>query len=102
MADTFPRIASLKSAAAFREHLTRNAIPLDFDDQLLPPDQSPLARPFEMDGIRVGNRFCVLPMEGWDGTPDGKASELTTRRWRNFGLGRRQVDLGWGSGGGPA
>ena len=83
----FPRIASLKTAAAFREHLRRSNIPLEFDDDLLPPGDTPLARPFEMDGVRVGNRFCVLPMEGWDGTPDGRPSELTIRRWRNFGLG---------------
>jgi 2,4-dienoyl-CoA reductase-like NADH-dependent reductase (Old Yellow Enzyme family) len=94
MPESFPRIAALKTAAMFREHLTRNSIPLDFDDELLPPGQSPLAQPFEMDGVRVGNRFCVLPMEGWDGTPDGKASELTTRRWRNFGLGGAK--LIWG------
>src|SRR4051812_33662622 len=25
-------------------------------------------------------------MEGWDGTADGKPSELTVRRWRHFGL----------------
>ena len=25
-------------------------------------------------------------MEGWDGSEDGKPSDLTTRRWRNFGL----------------
>lgn len=24
-------------------------------------------------------------MEGWDGTNDGRPSELTRRRWRNFG-----------------
>ena len=58
---------------------------MPFDDALVPPEQSPLARPFELDGIRVGNRFCVLPMEGWDGTPDGEPTELTRRRWRNFG-----------------
>src|SRR4030095_133427 len=94
MPESFPRIAALKTASTFRDHLTRNGIPLDFDDQLLPPEQSPLAQPFEMDGIRVGNRFCVLPMEGWDGTPDGKPSELTIRRWRNFGLGGAK--LMWG------
>jgi NADPH2 dehydrogenase len=94
MPESFPRIAALKTAATFREHLTRNAISLDFDDQLLPPEQSPLAQPFELDGIRVGNRFCVLPMEGWDGTPGGKASELTIRRWRNFGRGGAK--LIWG------
>src|SRR5262249_5029108 len=38
-----------------------------------------------MDGITVGNRFCILPMEGWDGAPDGEPSDLTRRRWRHFG-----------------
>jgi 2,4-dienoyl-CoA reductase-like NADH-dependent reductase (Old Yellow Enzyme family) len=28
----------------------------------------------------------IHPMEGWDGEPDGRPSELTRRRWRNFGL----------------
>src|SRR5215213_2472567 len=94
MTDSFPRIASLKTAAAFRDHLTRSGIPLGFDDQLLPSGESPLAAPFELDGVRVGNRFCVLPMEGWDGTPDGRPSDLTVRRWRNFGLGGAK--LFWG------
>ena len=35
--------------------------------------------------MHVGNRFCVLPMEGWDGTADGRPTELTTRRWQHFG-----------------
>ena len=30
----FPRIATLKTAAAFRAHLERSSIPLAFDDQL--------------------------------------------------------------------
>jgi NADPH2 dehydrogenase len=79
----FPRVASLKTAAAFREHLTHTKIDLEFDDALETP--SPLAQSIEVDGVRVGNRFCILPMEGWDGTPDGRPSELTRRRWRNFG-----------------
>lgn len=33
-------------------------------------------------------------MEGWDGTADGRASELTLRRWRNFG--RSGASLVWG------
>jgi 2,4-dienoyl-CoA reductase-like NADH-dependent reductase (Old Yellow Enzyme family) len=87
MSDSFPRVAALKTAAKFRDHITATDIPLPFDDALVPPEQSPLARPFELGGIRIGNRFCVLPMEGWDGTPDGEPSDLTRRRWRNFGLG---------------
>jgi NADPH2 dehydrogenase len=92
--ESFPRIAALKTAARFREHLTRAGIPLDFDDQLAPAAESPLARPFALDGVRVGNRFCVLPMEGWDGTSDGRPSDLTTRRWHNFGAGGAK--LIWG------
>jgi 2,4-dienoyl-CoA reductase-like NADH-dependent reductase (Old Yellow Enzyme family) len=81
---SFPRVASLKSGAAFREHLTQSKIPLQFDERLDTP--SPLAQPIVVDGRRVGNRFCILPMEGWDGTRDGQPSDLTRRRWRNFGL----------------
>lgn len=94
MSDIYPRIASFKTAAAFREHLTRSGIPLEFDDVLLPPAESPLSEPLEVDGVRVGNRFCVLPMEGWDGTPEGEPSDLTRRRWRNFGAGGAK--LIWG------
>ena len=94
MSDSYPRVAALKTAAKFREHLTRGAIPLEFDDVLMPPGETPLARSFELDGVRVGNRFCVLPMEGWDGTPEGEPSDLTRRRWRNFGAGGAK--LVWG------
>jgi len=82
---TFPRVAALKTAEAFRAHLAANRIPLEFDDELLPPAESPLAQPFEINGVRLANRFCVLPMEGWDGTRDGRPSEHTTRRWQRFG-----------------
>src|SRR6185312_16485091 len=82
---TYPRIATLRTADAFRAHLTASGIPLAFDDRLAAPTASPLAQPIEVDGVRVGNRFCILPMEGWDGTADGEPSDLTRRRWRHFG-----------------
>ena len=81
----YPRIATLKTAAAFRNHLERSGIPLAFDDELTPPAETPLAQPIGIGDVRVGNRFCILPMEGWDGTTDGEPSDLTRRRWRNFG-----------------
>jgi NADPH2 dehydrogenase len=84
-ARTYPRLASFRTADAFGAHLARVGIDLRFDAHLAPPGQSRLALPFDGDGVRVGNRFCILPMEGWDGTPDGEPSDLTTRRWRNFG-----------------
>jgi NADPH2 dehydrogenase len=82
----WPRVATLKTAAAFRAHLDHNGIQLGFDEHLDSGPEAPLAQAIDVDGVRVGNRFCILPMEGWDGTPEGEPSELTTRRWRNFGL----------------
>jgi NADPH2 dehydrogenase len=90
----YPRVASFKTAAAFRGHLHRTGIPLHFDDELASPGESPLGQPIEVEGVMVGNRFGILPMEGWDGTPDGEPSDLTLRRWQNFG--RSGAKLIWG------
>jgi NADPH2 dehydrogenase len=84
-APSYPRVASFKTADAFRQHLRACGAAIPFDDTLVAPAASPLAQPFELDGVRVGNRFCILPMEGWDGTLDGEPSELTVRRWERFG-----------------
>jgi 2,4-dienoyl-CoA reductase-like NADH-dependent reductase (Old Yellow Enzyme family) len=83
---TFPRMASFKTPAALREHLRACGVSLDLDDVVEPAPSSPLAQPLERDGVRVGNRFAILPMEGWDGTPDGEPSDLTRRRWQHFGM----------------
>jgi len=90
----YPRIAALKTAAAFRAHLERNGIPLAFDERIAPHAESPLGRSIDVHGVRVGNRFCILPMEGWDGTADGEPTDLTRRRWRHFGISGAK--LMWG------
>ena len=82
----YTRIASIKTADAFRAHLRAANVTMEFDTDTPPAERSALAQPIEVDGIRVGNRFCILPMEGWDGTADGRPSDLTTRRWRQFGI----------------
>jgi 2,4-dienoyl-CoA reductase-like NADH-dependent reductase (Old Yellow Enzyme family) len=68
-----------------RQHLEASSIPLQFDETLAPVGESPLAQPLAAHRMRAGNRFCILPMEGWDGTTEGKPSDLTTRRWKHFG-----------------
>jgi len=87
MAESYPKIAQLKSVEAFRTRLAELALDLPVDDQILTAQQgSPLAAPIQIGGFRVGNRWCVQPMEGWDANRDGSPSPHTLRRWRNFGL----------------
>jgi NADPH2 dehydrogenase len=61
-------------------------VELPFDPQVESGPGSPLAQPYVWSGKKIGNRWCILPMEGWDGTVDGRPSELTTRRWQRFGM----------------
>ncbi len=83
MAD-YPRIPSFKTAAAFRAHLAGLGLGMEVDDALLPAAESPLGASFPWRGRTIGNRWCILPMEGWDCLPDGSPSELTRRRWLRF------------------
>lgn len=82
---TYRRIAQLRTAVSFRDHLSQIGVDLPFDEQMITGDGSPLAQPYEVDRFTIGNRFCVHPMEGWDGTADGFPTDLTTRRWQRFG-----------------
>jgi NADPH2 dehydrogenase len=82
---SYRRIASLKSVAAFREYAASVGAEIPIDDELDSTSNAPLAQSLTIHGQKIGNRFCILPMEGWDGTTDGHPSELTFRRWRRFG-----------------
>lgn len=79
------KVASLTTVEQFREHVASLGIDLPIADALGQGGQSPLGKPAEVGGRAIGNRFCILPMEGWDGTTDGLPTDLTRRRWRNFG-----------------
>src|SRR6478672_11077505 len=50
-------------------------------------DLSPLFRPVKLGSLTAGNALCVQPMEGCDGTLDGRPDELTFRRYERFGAG---------------
>jgi 2,4-dienoyl-CoA reductase-like NADH-dependent reductase (Old Yellow Enzyme family) len=82
----YPKVAQLKTVEQFRERLAALGIDLPCDEAILTAEQgSPLAAPAEVGGLRVGNRWCIHPMEGWDAYRDGSPSEHTLRRWRHFG-----------------
>lgn len=83
----YRRIASLKTLVEFQRYLAELGIELPCDAELQSGANSPLAQPCVLDnGFKIGNRFCILPMEGWDGTTDGRPTEETVRRWQHFGV----------------
>jgi NADPH2 dehydrogenase len=81
----YRRIATLKDADQFAEYIAGLGVALEFDREIVSGELAPLAQPYQLDDVRIGNRFCILPMEGWDGGTDGTPSDLTIRRWRHFG-----------------
>lgn len=80
----YPRLGSMR-LEEFRVHLATIAPGVPCDREVLPGEASPLAAPLDLGRFRLGNRWAVQPMEGWDGTTDGNPGELTLRRWRRFG-----------------
>src|SRR5829696_8645416 len=84
--DGFPKVGHFKDVASFQQHLQSIGANLPMDQQVLSASQgSPMAQPLDVGGFIVGNRWCIHPMEGWDGTTDGQPSEHTIRRWAHFG-----------------
>jgi 2,4-dienoyl-CoA reductase-like NADH-dependent reductase (Old Yellow Enzyme family) len=87
-------MAKLKTSELFLDHVRTLGVDLPFDAELQVGNSSPLGRGLTTARHKIGNRFCILPMEGWDGTTDGRPTELTRRRWQRFG--QSGAKLIWG------
>jgi 2,4-dienoyl-CoA reductase-like NADH-dependent reductase (Old Yellow Enzyme family) len=82
------RIPTLKTPQDFRNHVASLDISLPCEDQIVAGSASPLARPVAgvtINGKRIGNRWAIQPMEGWDATTTGGATDEVRRRWQRFG-----------------
>jgi len=91
---TIRRVAALKSAQDFQDYIAALGITLPFDEKVEHGPTSPLAQIHQTARYTLGNRFAVLPMEGWDGTTEGRPNELVERRWTRFG--QSGAKLIWG------
>src|SRR6185295_4387456 len=92
--NSFLRLGGIRDVETFRNYLRELHISIPCDAELLAGNTSPLGQPLQRGGVALGNRFAIHPMEGWDGTADGRPTELTFRRWANFG--RSGAKLIWG------
>ena len=94
MSEQYAKIPTLKTSEQFAAYLAEREIDIPFIKELPPPDSLTLARKFEYRGKSIGNRWAILPMEGWDCSLDGSPSELTRRRWIQFGLSGAKLIFG--------
>jgi len=83
--NSFLRLGGIRDVEIFRDYLQQHHISIPCDAKLLSGETSPLGLPLRRGGVVLGNRFAIQPMEGWDGTSDGRPTKLTFRRWRRFG-----------------
>jgi len=91
----YPKVAQFGGAGELLVRWAELKCDIPCDERILTASEgSPMAQPITVFGRRVGNRWCVHPMEGWDGTLDGRPSEWTKRRWEHFG--RSGAKLIWG------
>ncbi len=81
MSERIVQMKRLRDRTDFEAHLAE----LGITESLPIGDRSLLGHPIEVHGRQLGNRFAVLPMEGWDGTDDGRPTDLVRRRWTRFG-----------------
>ena len=81
------RIPTLKTAEAFRSYVNTLGIEIPCDDQIV-TEGSPIGETLAgltINGKTIGNRIALHPMEGWDGTTEGRVTDPMRRRWRRFG-----------------
>lgn len=88
------KLSRFKTPEAFASRIHELEIDLPFDAELEAGPKAPLASSLETQVGTLGNRFAILPMEGWDGTREGLPTDLVRRRWRRFG--QSGAKLIWG------
>ncbi len=96
MTRRFTQVKKLRTIEQLRAHLGELGVELPLADEVDPAVFA--AGAVIHDGsagtIEIDNRFATLPMEGWDGTDDGRPTDLVRRRWQR--LGESGAGLVWG------
>ena len=78
-----------KTLDDIRSNVGKLGLDISFEEKL-----ETIFRPVRIGNRLLGNSMGIHPMEGCDGTLDGKPGELTFRRWKRFGEGGAK--LIWG------
>jgi NADPH2 dehydrogenase len=81
----YPKAGSLEGITGFRNYMQTLGLDMPCDDIVAGGPDSPLGAPIEVDGMKIGHRLGMHPMEGWDCHTDGRPTDNTRRRWQRFG-----------------
>ena len=88
------KAGSLDGVAGFRNYMTTLGLDMPCDDIVEAGRTRPSAQPLAFEGMTIGNRLGIHPMEGWDCETDGRPSDNAMRRWQRFG--QSGAKLIWG------
>ena len=84
MKQPYRKVTEFKTVQAFDEYVRSQKFTIGLAPEIKADGSAALARPIEYKGRTIGNRWAILPMEGWDCMDDGTPSEFTKRRWLRF------------------
>lgn len=96
----FKKPASFRNENEFRDYLKEIGADFDLINTPKSGKESSFSRELTYtSGINgktriIGNRWAILPMEGWDCLPNGAPSEEATRRWIRFGTSGAKLLFG--------
>lgn len=74
--------AKMKTVSDFSSVMTEAGFPFPASEDL-----SILTEPVQLGDKSIPNRMCIHPLEGFDGTPDGRPSDLIFRRYNRYARG---------------
>lgn len=78
-------LSQLETPDEFIRYLDRWGIDLPFDPEVVSGPEAPLASPVAAVTFEIGNRWAILPLEGWDSDPEGNPTDKSVSRWEGFG-----------------
>lgn len=92
--NAYSPLSELTTPADFQSYLERSGIEIPFDAVVEVGEGAPLASGVSAGDLEIGNRWAILPLEGWDSELDGRPTEKSIARWAAFG--RSGVKTIWG------
>jgi len=75
---SYTHLGGLRDIHAFRRYLSERQINIPCDTTLITDSSSPLGKPINIGGIKVGNRIAAQPIKGWDATGQGRQTLIPT------------------------